>query len=213
MSKHTAHDTEVSGTVLTFEQMLHSPASQFKEPGRVPSGQWFLRCVGAKATENDDYEPGGNKPMGSIMFTHIPDRPGENVDTGAVEGGEWRGKRLFTRVNINDASDFYKARLIIEGHGVSTEGDRSTPELLELVRGRAVQATVGLRTYKNRAGDTVIENTLTNFQAAYGAPPHGRPPGRGQQTSPPRTPELCLQRKHFQLAHWSPCQCLPNSNS
>lgn len=150
----------------SYEQMLRTSMAEVKEPGRLPSGKWVLRCVGAKNTPNDDREK-ADDPLGTVLLTHVPVAPRDEdaggPGTETVQGGEWRGKRIFTRFNIRDMSDLFQVRQIVEGHGISAEN--SLEEGLEKMRGRSVEAAVGLRTYKSR-GETRIENTLTNFVPA-----------------------------------------------
>ena len=163
-----------------YENELKKSLGQFKEPERLPGGQWIVRCTGGKYTPNDEYREGADGAagnMGVALLTHVPVRAGDNVDTEKVEGGAWRGKKLFTRVYIRDESDVFKFAQVVRAHGIDPdeiEGEGSGADLINsimeaaapMLRNRTAEATVGLRTYTNRSGETVIENTLSNFAAA-----------------------------------------------
>jgi hypothetical protein len=150
-----------------YEKLMNTDLGAMEEPKDViPSGEWVLRCQAARENENENYDEDDpkNDALSIVKFTHVPVEPFSNVDMDAVGDGTWRGVPLFTTRYIKTDRDLYQVREVVAAHGISIEG-RTLNDAVELMKGKQVLATIGLKTYKRRGdGETVKTNTLTNFR-------------------------------------------------
>ena len=146
------------------ENLMKKRADEVKEPAELPSGDWELRCAGGKYNENEDYDPdnaNSARYIANLMF--VPVKPVANVEEDLVADGAWRGKTLFKRFYIRGDADLWELNKVFSGLGIDISG-RDYDELFAVAKNRTGVATIGLRTFKRRTGETGKENTLTDFR-------------------------------------------------
>lgn len=144
-----------------YEDILNTLWDAIPEPEVLPGGSWLLRAKGAK------YFPAGEDTSARVMFIYGAKEPMQDVDESALKALEAKNydvssNRIFFTVWIEDGASWQTVRNHLKKHGIDLAG-KSPQQSLKEVRGKEVVAFLDTRTYQNKAGDNVTENTATNF--------------------------------------------------
>lgn len=141
-----------------YSDILNMTWEDIPEPKLVPGGSWLLRC------RNATFIPKKGEQDAKVLFFYEPKEPMDDVDAGEIEAlGDYNVSEndLVAQFFINRSKDWVKVRNHIEKHGVEVTGN--IPETLKSVKGSEVIAFVGTRTYTNSVGESVTDNTVTQF--------------------------------------------------
>lgn len=171
-SRRNQKSSEQSENQLeNFTDILSLTAEDVDEPSLYPSGPWLIKNRGYSTSDGEDRD--GN-PQLIINFRYEGFQAGPEVDPDLVEQGGFEGRTLWVRRYISKPAvkasrDGTLARFInfIAMHDVDVSG-RTLDDMCKAVKGFSILADLGTRSYTNREGDTVTDNTATNFAPASG---------------------------------------------
>lgn len=157
---------QVARDVENFEDSMQLTAEDIHEPDLYPDGPWTIRNIGFSTS---DVENRDGEPQKLINLRYEGFEPGPEVDPELVEAGGYEGRTLWVRRYISMPAakakvDGTLARFVnfVAMHGVDTSG-RNVEEMCKALKGTLLGATIGQRSYTNREGDTVNDNTATDF--------------------------------------------------
>lgn len=149
-----------------LEDIMSLTAEDIRAPGLYPTGPWEIRNVGYTLSDVEDKE--GN-PQKKINLRYEGFAALDGVDEDAVNEGGFEGKTLWiarwiSKPAIKAAHDGTLQRFInfVEMHGVDPSG-RDLEAMCKALKGQGLLADVGTRTYTNKAGEEVTDNTVANF--------------------------------------------------
>lgn len=152
-----------------LEDIMSLTAEDIRAPANYPVGTWTIRNIGASTSDVTDRE--GNEQL-LINLRYEGFEPSDDVDQDLVEEGGFEGKTLWVKRYISKpaaraARDGTLARFInfVEMHGVDVAG-LDLEGMVKALRGAMIRGSVGVRTYTNRDGDEVTDNTVTGFAPA-----------------------------------------------
>lgn len=151
----------MSNSSDNYEDILNQSWDNIPVPKLLPEGSWLLRGQNAK------YQPSkGEDQAPTVMFVDVPKEPMNDVDAEELaklgDNYDLANNKLFTRVFINDASDWNKARKILKAHGIETEG-QSIQDSLKAYKGTESIAFLSQRTFTNKAGEEQQSNEASQF--------------------------------------------------
>lgn len=145
--------------LANHDELLSRGVDAVPEPKLYPSGTWRLKALSGTVKPKDDDEN-----VKQVTITVIGTEPGEDVDSDELDDadGLYEGTRIFVRRNIENGNDEYQLAKLLKAFGF-TNDDGPMFECVKNIKGREAFATLGMRSYKNRNGEQVFENTARNF--------------------------------------------------
>jgi hypothetical protein len=148
-----------------YEDLANRSFDEIPEEKILPTGSWLLKA--RSGTIQPPKEAG--KPE-TVLLVYTPVEPMDDVDAeeiSALHNGseyDYNMNRIFVRFYLESGRDVRNVREHLAKHGV-TEG-KNIKELLKNFRGTQAVAQVGYRQFQNSLGQTIEENTATNFVPA-----------------------------------------------
>ena len=141
-----------------YEAILNMAWEDIPESKLIPGGSWLLRC------RNATFVPKKGEQDAKVLFFYEPKEPMDDVDPSEIEAlGDYdiSENDLVAQFFIGRNKDWNRVRAHVEKHGVEVQG--SIPETLKALKNTEVIAFVGTRTYTNSQGQSVTDNTVTQF--------------------------------------------------
>ncbi len=145
----------------TYEGMLKRSWGEIPKKEVLPNGTWTLKLG------NISFKPGKGDTNDCLMFVHRAVSPMEDVDEDAIaalgDDYDFGANKTFTRIWLEDATDWDKARQLLAKHGIETEEDEAIEDTFKRAKGALIYGYLKARTYKNSVGEMVTENEVTQF--------------------------------------------------
>lgn len=150
--------------VESYDDILDRTWDEMPETKVLPDGDWLLKGRNAAfvAPKGD-----GNA---KVLFFYTPEQAMEDVDPSALEAlGEdydLKDNQIVFTIWIENNRDWQAVRRHLAKHGV--DPTLTIREQFKKFRGTETIARVGLRTFTNAAGESVPENTASDFREVEG---------------------------------------------
>lgn len=145
-----------------YADILTQSWDSIPEPKTLPGGSWRLKAKGASFKEGD------GTTSARAMFIYEPKEAMDDVDATALEdlGEDYdvSANLIFYTVWIETARDWDTVRKHLAKHDPKLL-NMPIGESFKKVRGTEINAYLGQRTYTNKAGELVEENTASQFVA------------------------------------------------
>lgn len=153
-------DTEDTGD---YGDILNRSWNEIPEPQTLPNGSWVLK--GRNASYVAAREEGKNS---KVLFFYTPTEPTDDVDREALaelgDGYDISQNQIAYTIWIEFAKDWDKVRKHLAKHGVDVDS-MTIDQSLKAFKNTIVVANLEQRSYTNNAGETVLENSPSNFAA------------------------------------------------
>lgn len=148
-----------------FESSLDESLDTVTEPGLYPDGTWLLKGVAwMHRVVDSKFNDSGRQDLYTLIYSAI--EPSEDVDSEAVEQGDYEGRRIFAPFYVGEPRDKLRLKNHLEMSGIDTSG-RTFKEALDAgFRGSLVYGMLGRKTRENREGELIVENTVKDFARA-----------------------------------------------
>lgn len=163
MAKRTKADTQQNGD---YNELLDASWDDLPSEILLPDGDWELRGKNASQKPGVEKED-GTKTNGQVLMFYKAVQPVQVADADIEAMGDYDFKQndLGHTIWIDKASAWKgKVGPHLQKHGIEPSG-HTIPELLKAFAGSSVIATVGQRTFTSKGGETVTQNTLSNFRS------------------------------------------------
>lgn len=143
-----------------YADILEMSWEDIPEPKLVPDGSWLFTL------KNASYQPPKGDASPRVMFVYSPKEPMDDVDAGELEklgDYDYTENRAFHVLWLETKRDWDNVRKHLTLHGLEPTGN--IVEYLKTVRslGGQVVAYVTTDNFKNKDGQTVPQNRLSNF--------------------------------------------------
>lgn len=156
-SPQTASSDEESGS---YEDILDRQWDNIPKAQILPEGSWLLKSRNASFIA----PKGENSPV--CLFVFAPKEPFDDVSAEELEalGTDYdvTTNRIFYRKYVETAADWDDVRELLTKMGVDLKGKTIRASLKE-VKGSEIVGYLKQRSYQNDAGQTKVENTVSNF--------------------------------------------------
>lgn len=147
--------------VESYDDILDRTWDEMPEAKILPDGDWLLKgrnaaFVGPKGDTN-----------AKVLFFYIPEQAMEDVDPEALaalgDDYELSDNQIVFTIWIESNRDWQSVRRHLEKHGV--DPSLTIREQFKKFKGTEAVATLGFRSFQTSTGDTVQENTASNFRS------------------------------------------------
>lgn len=145
-----------------YSDIMKQQWADIPEPQLLPVGSWRLRL------RNASFVPAKEEGQNSkFLFFYVPQEPMDDVDETALaalgEGYDIAENDVVHTIWVERKRDFDKVRKHLAKHGIEVSDDESIESTLTRARNAEVIAYVNQRSFQTKNGETVNENTPTQF--------------------------------------------------
>lgn len=145
-----------------YDDILNRSWDEIPEPTLLPDGDYLLKSRGAK------YHAAEGTRNARINFGYEVVEPVSIDDPDAQaelgEGYDFGENDIFFTIWVERLKDWAGVRRHLGAHGMELDGV-NVQDALKSVKETLVVARIGTRSYVNKNGEEVTENTATNFRA------------------------------------------------
>lgn len=162
MARNKKVDAEVDAGAGEYDDILNRQWGDIPEVSMLPSGSWVLKA------KNATYKAPTENGNAKVLFFFIPKEPMDDVSEQALAdlGADYdfASNQIVYTQWIEGPRDWAAVRDLLGKLDVDMEG-LTIQQSLKAVKGHEVVAFVDERSYTNRSGQSVTENTAANFTA------------------------------------------------
>lgn len=150
---------------VNYEEVAQLAWDDIPEGKVLPYGFWRLKIKGVRFIEPK--EDAGEDASGRVQFVLKAVEPVDGVDEAELaelgEGYDYGIKPIYDAIWIEDAGSWKRVLQRLEVFGVKPEEGEQVFDTFKRARGATVIAYLEQRTFKNKNGEVVTENTASQF--------------------------------------------------